>query len=141
MKKKTLGFLAAALLGSHTVNASGEDTIPLIKTEVQLSGHCAKIFGRTRIQFDSPHVVQANLPVAPIVSLLGRDASKATCTLSLKYTDSKNSKPVAGLSVYSSRIVATTADFVGTKRIAVGRTDKNGEVRLKFPWDESSCGV
>jgi hypothetical protein len=105
------------------------------KTELRLEGHCAKIFGRSNITLLDRFTQN---PIAPIIY---EDRSTATCTVTLKYTDSQTGQPLSDLSVEASRLMST--DHYGTKvaKVATVKTDKKGVARLKFRWDEKSCGV
>lgn len=136
MKMNRLYLCVATLLAVTCETGFAQvDTTREVNTEMRLEGHCAKIFGRSKITL--PYAYSQN-PIAPMIYL---DHPDATCTVTLKYTDSTTGEPVSDLSVEASRLLST--NHYGTKeaKLTTVKTDKEGVARLKFRWDEKSCGV
>jgi hypothetical protein len=111
-----------------------------IRTEMKLEGACARFFGRTRINFETSH--HASLPISPLFddNDYGEPKNKS-CTVTLRYTDTRTSQPIAGLSVQIDRVVSVTPDNWNSKTIRRIKTDRNGQARVSLVWDYTTCGV
>lgn len=136
MRMNRLYLCMATLLALTSETGFAQvETAREVNTEMRLEGHCAKIFGTSKITL--PYEYTQN-PIAPIIY---ENRPDATCTVTLKYTDSKTGQPVSDLSVEASRLLST--NHYGTKvaKVTTVKTDKQGVARLKFRWDEKSCGV
>jgi hypothetical protein len=137
MRMNRLYLCIATLLAVTCETGLAQAEAPrVVKTEMRLEGHCAKIFGRTRFSFEDGLNIQ--YPIAPVVSS-GR--TKASCSVVLRYTDRNTSKPVAGLTVQAQRLLSTGSRGSQIENLASVKTDSNGVAQLKLQWDEKSCGV
>ncbi len=135
-----LATILATQVTSQPAMAQAQPGEPTYSIEMRLAGACVRFFARSRINFGSSPL--GNLPVSPIFPDTGFDGSRnRTCTVTLRYTDKKTSKPLAGVPVQMNRIVSVTSAEWNTKTLRKIKTDRNGEARFSLAWDYNTCGV
>lgn len=142
-----LATILATQIGSRPAIAEEQSSTPSLglesnpNIEMKLTGACASVFGRTRI---NPSRGQAPLPISPIFSdarFFFDNPKSRSCVITLRYTSEKRREPMAGVTVQLNRIESVTPSHWNTKTLRQIKTDRNGEARFSFPWDYRACGV
>jgi hypothetical protein len=135
MRFTSCAFFAFSLFAANVGPiAASAQPIRIVDTHMRLEGACAKIFGRTRINFGAV----SHQPVAP----LQYDTNETgVCTVVVTLTDNKTSKPIEGLPVEVSRLLSTDSSGVKDQLLGTPKTDKDGNAKIRFRWSPKSCGV